>query len=442
MSLRRVAAAVSLALPCCPCLAEPPRLVHAAPDHADAGVDPATSELRFEFDQDMRGGRSICGGGPNFPPIAGEIVWESSRVLVVPVKLEPGRTYEFSLNCPAATNFRSVDGEPLVPTPMRFTTARAGEAPTPPVAMTEEKARAGLDALRRAIDERYSYRDLRVPDWSGVFGAHERRVLGAPTRAAFARACAELLSAAGDVHMSLRIGDAWFPTHRADVRPNADIKRLERAVPGWKAHGRHIATGRFEDGIGYIAVFSWAGVHADFEPAFEALDAMKDAPAIVVDARFNSGGDEVLARSFAERFVAQRTVYSKNRCRDPSSPAGWTEVYDRVVEPSAASVAFRGKAVVLIGGACMSSNESFIAMMKHGAGATLVGETTYGSSANPKPVELADTGVTLVCPSWEDRLPDGTVLEGGGIKPDVRAEWNGGPGDPVLGKALELLRQN
>jgi hypothetical protein len=44
-------------------LGSPPRLVSATPDLGDADVDPTTTELRLEFDQDMD-----TRGGMAFPP--------------------------------------------------------------------------------------------------------------------------------------------------------------------------------------------------------------------------------------------------------------------------------------------------------------------------------------------------------------------------------------
>ncbi len=53
--------------------AEPPRVVAMSPENGDVDVDPALTHIRVTFDTDMvRGGRSICGGGPTFPTITGE----------------------------------------------------------------------------------------------------------------------------------------------------------------------------------------------------------------------------------------------------------------------------------------------------------------------------------------------------------------------------------
>ncbi|MBN2584189.1 MAG: hypothetical protein JXL80_14095, partial [Planctomycetes bacterium] len=116
---------------------------------------------------------------------------------------------------------------------------------------------------------------------------------------------------------------------------------------------------------------------------------------------------------------------------------------DRTIHPKRGRPKYRGKVAVLMGPVNMSSCESFLLMMKHGAGATLVGQTSYGSSGNPKPSALGN-GVTVFLPSWRDLLPDGTLLEGKGITPDVAVETTPEAltrSDAVLEAALKLLRK-
>src|SRR5262249_51261770 len=108
--------------------AAPPHVTKATPDNGDSDVDPGTKELRIEFDQDMsHTGHSLCGGGPAFPEIDGKPHWADQRVFIIPVKLKPNHQYSFSVNCPAATNFRSSAGEPAEMYPISFKTGAAGK---------------------------------------------------------------------------------------------------------------------------------------------------------------------------------------------------------------------------------------------------------------------------------------------------------------------------
>lgn len=436
-----------LSLVSCAARAEPPRLTSAVPDHGDTGVDPALTELRITFDQDMDPGHSICGGGPTFPKLTGTPRWESPRLLIVPVSLEPAHRYQLSINCPAARNFRSVQGEPCDITPISFVTAKAGETPPAPRPLTPDENAAAVTTLRRAIDERYSYRDRVVKDWDAAFAASHDALLTATTRAQFARETARLLGAARDVHIAVVVNDAWFPSFRAEPRVNADPRTLPAAVPRYERRSDIVSTGVYEDGTIYISISSWPSNHAALEPAHAFLTEHATAPRAVIDVRLNGGGDESIARRFAARFARDRAVYSRARTRTPDRPTGWTPYFDRTIAPAesadprtgAIPPPFAGPCAVLIGPGCMSSNESFVLMMKHGAKATLVGAATFGASGNPRPTDLGN-GVTARLPSWEDLLPNDKPLEGRGIDPDVAVEFSAGATDPVLDAALARLR--
>jgi C-terminal processing protease CtpA/Prc len=190
-------------------------------------------------------------------------------------------------------------------------------------------------------------------------------------------------------------------------------------------------------------IASWSPASpAELEPLYEVLSDFADAKRLVIDVRPNGGGDELAARDFAGCFVSKPAVYSKNDYRDDSKPDGFGPPLERVVEPKKGRPAFRGKVAVLMGPANVSSCESFLLMMRHGAGARLFGERSGGASGNPKPHDLGN-GVTVLLPSWRDMLPDGTLLEGKGIEPDQTVK--GSPadfarGDPVLDAALKWLR--
>lgn len=429
--------------------AEPPRVVAMSPDHGDIDVDPALTHIRVTFDQDMSPmGRSICGGGPTFPEITGQPMWESVRVLAIPVKLSFGATYSMSMNCPSAQNFRSAGGEAAVMTPLSFRTAAAGVAPLAPVALTVESNRAAIEAMVRAIETSYSYRDRVVQNWDDVIEASRAALESATTRAGFARAAGRVLGAAQDPHISLGVNDARFGSVQRSITPNFDPRKLGPTIGELKQLNSISATGVINPGtpraIGYILIGSWPGDGSLLRPAHDELTTMINVGVarIIVDVRSNGGGDELTARAFAARFTQGRSVYSRNRIRDNSRPGGWLGPYERAVQPiqeeakenphaaqviadagAAALPLFRGRIVVLQGSACMSSNESFLLMMRHGGHAVLMGETSAGSSGNPRPHELGN-GVTLVLPSWEDMEPNGHIVEGRGIEPHEKVAFD------------------
>src|SRR4051812_28624716 len=105
--------------------ATPPKVVKAAPDNGQADVDPATKEIRVEFDQPMdTGGRSIVGGGETFSKMQGNPRWINPKTIVISVKLEPEHEYWLSINNDTFKNFKNKKGESAEPYPIQFFTAK------------------------------------------------------------------------------------------------------------------------------------------------------------------------------------------------------------------------------------------------------------------------------------------------------------------------------
>jgi C-terminal processing protease CtpA/Prc len=91
----------------------------------------------------------------------------------------------------------------------------------------------------------------------------------------------------------------------------------------------------------------------------------------------------------------------------------------------------------------VSSGEGFVQMLTALPQVTPVGLPTRGSSGNPAPVEVGETGLSVYFSRWVDLMPDGTPIEGKGIPPafvvDVAADRYK-DADPTLVKGLEILR--
>lgn len=416
--------------------AEPARVVSLVPTNGAVAVPVGLTHLVIEFDQDMRSGFSVTGGGPSFPKITGTLQWVTPRRLIVPVELRPGHDYRFGINSRSARNFRNLAGESTEPVSVTFRTA--GQAGTP---LTNGTAMA--TELRRVIREHYSYRDRVVTDWEARFAAAASALTNAPTDVAFAEAAVKLLAAADDPHLTVLVEDQRLGTTSRSLRPNADFRKLARRVPEWHEVNRTVATGRFADGLGYVLISTWGGPEADLAPALAALDAFTSAGAkgVVVDVRFNGGGDETQARTVAGRFTATNVVYAQHRIRDPAETDGWSPVRTRVLRAERDPARrFSGKVAVLMGPKCMSSNEAFL-LMARATGARLFGERSAGSSGNPRRFELGG-GVTVSVPSWEAQDTTGNVVEGHGIAPDETVVFEPeSADDAVLAAALKWLRE-
>ena len=439
----------------------PPHVVKTVPSNDGKNIDPATHELRITFDQPMdTEGMSLVGGGPNFPDISADVKWEDGdRTIIFPVKLQPNHTYECSANSKTFKGFMSKRGFSAVPYPIQFKTAgaaagRAAQGEAPDVAahnlaspdhdaaarLTLDQNRESIEILKEAIDQDYSYRDRTHVDWAKQFTRYTPEMEKASTPLEFAKVVAKLLEPADDLHLSVEAeGQVMYPWNGRVPPANFSIPELQRIVPGWAEHGSLVATGSFPAGPQYILIRLWDPGHADdLDAAYEVIRHADPNRGLIIDVRPNGGGDEPMARTFAGCFVDTPRVYGKNETRFGGKFHG---PYERVLEPNTNSPHYRGKIAVLMGPRCVSSNESFLLMMKTVSGCKLIGAHSRGASGNPKPEALAND-VVVNLSSWRDMLPDGTCFEGIGIAPDIEvrtttADFAGR--DLVLAAALGYL---
>lgn len=407
-------------------LAQAPTIVETTPKSGDTAVPTTLTELRITFDRDMASGFSFTGGGETFPELAGKPRWLNKRTCILPVKLAPGREYRIGINSSRATNFKSAaDNTPVVPWLWTFTTA--GTPATQPAEQIE-KNRAALTELARLLREDYSYADRKGIDWPAAL-ERARPDLEQASPESFARKLAALLAPAEDIHIRVGLGDNLSQIYRPNTKPNCDPSRLPALIPNWKPLSKTAATGTFPDGTVYLTLASWSAPD-DIAAANALIDT---ADRIILDVRLNGGGDELLARSLAGRFTNKPVLYAKHRTL---SKGTWSDIQERWLQPAGTYNPAR-KVIVLQGPANFSSNESFLQMML-ATGATTLGQTTGGSSGNPKRHDLGN-GISLSLPSWQALLPDGSPLEGLGLKPTLEVPFTG-DGDPLITKALELLQ--
>ena len=94
--------------------------------------------------------------------------------------------------------------------------------------------------------------------------------------------------------------------------------------------------------------------------------------------------------------------------------------------------------VLLIGQKCMSSNESFVAMMSGAPQVTIMGDHTCGSSGNPRMVHLP-MDIKVSVPKWIDYLPDGTPLDERGFQPYEIVDVLRRPYDGAMGQCDVLF---
>jgi len=103
----------------------PPVVVKTAPVAGASDVDPKLTEIKVTFSKDMQDESWSWAtlSKESFPKIDGKPKYlADKRTCVLPVKLEPGKTYAIWVNSEKFTNFKDADGHSAVPYLLVFKT--------------------------------------------------------------------------------------------------------------------------------------------------------------------------------------------------------------------------------------------------------------------------------------------------------------------------------
>lgn len=277
-------------------------------------------------------------------------------------------------------------------------------------------------------------------DWKKYKQPFLERARRAGTKLDLAAILGDMLRVLEDLHVWVRLGDTLLPGYARPRPLNAHFPGTHEVLGDVRWAGDNLWVGRTADGIGYLNVH---GLTDSKLPAQvdAALEELADTRALVIDVRFNGGGNETLAQQIAGRFADRETVYAKHQFRAGEQHGELTPFNERSFAPRGER--YSAPLVVLQGPVTLSSGESFVRMLGATPNATTLGVPTGGSSGNPRQISL-DCGITVNLPRWRDADVDGNPLEGVGVQPDESfpVEQSGfGPGqDPVLDHALQKLR--
>ena len=186
-----------------------------------------------------------------------------------------------------------------------------------------------------------------------------------------------------------------------------------------------------DDNIGHLRLFNFAATTND--DLLKALDTFNESggTGIVVDLRNNPGGLLSSVVDVGSQFIEDGLVLYQIDAQ--GKRADW-------------KVKSGGKAgdipiVVLVNEFSASASEVFTGAMLDHRRATVGGVTTFGKGSVNNLWPLRDgSGVNFTIARWY--TPNGTLIEGEGITPDIIVE-RGGDGEPdvQLARAIEILQE-
>jgi RNA polymerase sigma-70 factor (ECF subfamily) len=106
----------------------PAVVVDVVPPLGAVDVDPSLREIRITFSKKMADKSWSLTEGSKYaiPKVRGEIHYDKDRrTCVIPVALEPGKTYAWGVNSERFRNFKDTDGRPASPYLIVFRTRSA-----------------------------------------------------------------------------------------------------------------------------------------------------------------------------------------------------------------------------------------------------------------------------------------------------------------------------
>jgi carboxyl-terminal processing protease len=173
-------------------------------------------------------------------------------------------------------------------------------------------------------------------------------------------------------------------------------------------------------GYGYVKFSEWTlGLTIR---AVEAIDAMHDAPGLIVDLRGNPGGSVHAVNMMLEKFFTHRTDlgHATTRTGTPVSMLfGAVDIIKLNREVDGSPNAYRGPVVILVNEGSASGSELFAGTMQSVGRAKVVGRPSCGCLLGflgyahvPGGADLAYSEVGFV-------LSNGRHIEGRGVIPDV-----------------------
>lgn len=105
----------------------PPVVVKTVPEAGSGDVDAKLAEIKITFSKEMQDGSWSWStlSKESFPEMDGKPKYlEDKRTCVLPVKLQPGKTYAIWANSQKFRNFKDAAGQPAVPYLLVFKTAK------------------------------------------------------------------------------------------------------------------------------------------------------------------------------------------------------------------------------------------------------------------------------------------------------------------------------
>jgi len=308
---------------------------------------------------------------------------------------------------------------PWVAPALFFLAACGGSGLGSPTVLSADSLATAFSRYWAEFDSTYTYFDYKHVDWTERRAEYAARAAQAGSYDALVGVLREMVDPLRDGHIKFVSPAGTTLTTWTNPRPSnweAATWRAYAARANWVQVARDLGYGAFGQ-VGYIAIGSWNSAAFDVARLDSVLEHVRNYPVLILDVRPNEGGDDALALPMAARFIREETISEYTQHRVGPSHSDMSPLIPRQISPRG-PWRYDKPVLLLIGPASASSNESFIAAMQTAPQVTTLGDTTAGSSGNPRQFALGG-GWSYTVPQWIAYTRDMRVIEWNGIAPDV-----------------------
>ena len=319
---------------------------------------------------------------------------------------------------------------------------------------TAASPEAVFDTLWDMLDQRYALFLAKSIDWQKLRDVYRPRIVTDMTEEELFVVLTDMLSHLNDNHVILVAQSLGRDFSAGYIGPYIEDMGLEGALrflqqhplPGryYKNAPRTLEEGVFQYGwvdqdVGYIHFIGFQAAAGNAAAMDSILKDFSSARALIVDVRYNSGGDDRVGKIIADCFADKRRLYMVTR--DRSGPG-----YDDFSEPrywhvNPASRTFTMPIILLANRFSLSAAENFVLAMRVLPHVTVVGDFTSGCFADMVWFDLPNG---WRCSYSRNYFVDyeGRCWEGIGVPPDImiRGAEPEGETDHALEVALALLQ--
>ncbi|MCF7972963.1 MAG: HEAT repeat domain-containing protein [Phycisphaerae bacterium] len=306
-------------------------------------------------------------------------------------------------------------------------------------------AAAILEKAWSTVNAEYPMFGLREGlDWNALRSRYLEQAREAKSVQETGIIVAQMFRPLRDAHLWVKLKGKPIPVFKVEARLNVnrDTKIYGGLLGRIEPVGRDLMWAKTKDNIGWIMFPRWDG--ADLPDRFdEVMEQMRDTRGLIVDVRWNGGGDAELSKYIAARFLDRTRAYSFYQYRNGPDRSDLTKKIEQTISPRG-PWRYDRPVILLMGQGCISACESFCAMMAACPNVTTMGDRTRGATGFPVPFRLGHE-IEIHVPQWLVTLPDGQVVDGRGVLPEVpfvpKADSFTDNRDELLSLVLTRLRK-